>query len=62
MGTDFKCGCRVSGGWYLCEKHENKLIEILDLEQNESTISDIVQDKKGRTLRYINKRPMKDAK
>lgn len=64
MGVDFKCGCRVSGGWYLCKKHESKLIGILDLDElnTESTISDIVQDKNGKTLRYINERPMKDVK
>lgn len=30
MGTDFECGCRLSGSWFLCEKHEIKLIAILD--------------------------------
>ncbi len=65
MGTDFKCGCRTSGGhWFLCKKHERDLlnsIERADLERS-NTISDIVQDKKGRTIKYVNERPMKDAK
>lgn len=65
MGTDFKCGCRNSGGhWFLCDKHE---LDLLNAIQNAdlrtvNTISDIVQDKKGRTRKYINERPMEDAK
>ena len=30
MGTDFKCGCRHSLSWFLCEKHENKLMSELE--------------------------------
>ena len=60
MGTDFKCGCRISGAWYLCKKHEAVLIGLLDEETN--TVSDIVQDRKGKTIKYVNERPMKDAK
>ncbi len=59
MGTDFKCGCRISRGWYLCKKHEAILIGMLHEETN--TISDIVQNKKGRTVKYVNEKPMKDA-
>lgn len=30
MGTDFNCGCRNSmGRWFLCEKHEIQLMNIL---------------------------------
>jgi len=37
MGTDFKCGCRLSGcGWYLCENHEADLVKLLiDYEHNQ---------------------------
>ncbi len=62
MGTDFKCGCRVSGAWFPCKRHENMLIDIINEEENKNTISDIVTDKKGKTIRYENERPMKDAK
>lgn len=64
MGTNFECGCRVSGAWYPCKKHEAKLIEMITDYENkfENTVSDIVTDKKGNTLRYENERPMKDAK
>lgn len=60
MGTDFECGCRVSGAWYLCSKHEVKLIGILDEDTN--TISEVVRDKKGNITGFVNERPMKDAK
>ena len=31
MGTDFKCGCRVSmGHWFLCLTHEAMLEVILE--------------------------------
>lgn len=64
MGKDFNCGCRVSGGWYLCHKHEDILIALLiEFDPDHiNTISDIVQDKKGKTIKYVNERPMKDAK
>ena len=62
MGTDFKCGCRVSGAWYLCKKHEAELIILIsEAELNSNTISDVVQDKKGKTVGYKNERPMKEA-
>lgn len=60
MGQDFKCGCRVSGSWYLCEKHELVLINLItEAELNsENTISDVVRDKKGNVIKFINKRSM----
>lgn len=39
MGTDFKCGCRVSGGWYLCKEHEIVLINLI--AQSELNIENI---------------------
>ena len=60
MGTDFKCGCRVSGSWYLCNKHEARLIGILDEEDN--TISDVVRNKKGKIKKFVNERPMEKVK
>jgi len=44
MGTDFKCGCRCSGGWYLCNKHENALISLLS-DDDEDCTSENVKDK-----------------
>ena len=35
MGSDFKCGCRISGSWFLCDKHEHELMDKLEpLEDN----------------------------
>ncbi len=64
MGTDFKCGCRISGSWFLCDKHEGMLLDLINKADinTVNTISDIVQDKKGKTKKYINERPMKDSK
>lgn len=38
MGQDFKCGCRHSRGWYLCDEHEALLLSDLvsDDEDEES--------------------------
>lgn len=63
MGTDFKCGCRVSGAWYLCRKHEDKIIELIAKDEVENnTVSDVVRDKKGSIKKFINERPMEKAK
>lgn len=65
MGTDFKCGCRTSlGAWYICKKHESKLIELLARAElnKENTISDVVRNGKGNIKKFVNERPMKDAK
>lgn len=67
MGEDFKCGCRVSGAWYLCKKHESKLIEMItEFEFNKkfyrNTISDVIRDSKGNIKKFVNERPMEKAK
>lgn len=64
MGTDFKCGCRVSGAWYLCKEHEIALINLIaQAELNiENTISNVVRDKKGNIKKFVNERPMENAK
>ena len=37
MGYEFKCGCRVSGSWYLCKEHEALIIsEVEELEEEET--------------------------
>jgi len=35
MGYEFKCGCRISTGWYLCDKHESRLLDILTSDKDE---------------------------
>lgn len=59
IGKDFSCGCRVSGGhWFLCSKHEIKLIDLLH-EPETNTVSDVVRDGKGNVIGFKNERPMK---
>lgn len=37
MGDDLKCGCRCSmGHWFLCDKHENQIVNENIVETNES--------------------------
>lgn len=61
MGNEFKCGCRVSAGhWFLCKRHESVFIDMLHKPET-NTVSDIVQDKQGKTIKYVNERPMKEA-
>lgn len=64
MGTDFKCGCRVSGAWYLCKKHEAELIILISKAEmeHENTISDVVRNGKGNIKKFVNERPMKSSK
>lgn len=64
MGTDFECGCRISGGWYLCKKHESMLIVAIDdAEMNKfNTISDVKRNKKGIIKKFVNERLMEKAK
>jgi hypothetical protein len=43
MGFDYKCGCRLSGGhWFLCDKHEDKLMEDLEEVEEEPVTKKIV--------------------
>lgn len=65
IGEDFKCGCRCSmGRWFLCDKHESELIYIIEkAELNKSnTISDVVRNGKGNVKKFVNERPMEEAK
>ena len=64
IGSNFKCGCRVSGSWYLCKKHEADLISLIsEAELNSvNTIADVIRNKKGRIKKFINERPMEKAK
>ena len=37
MGKDFKCGCRVAGGaWYLCDGHESRLINAINMDEQQA--------------------------
>lgn len=35
---------------------------VMNLKLKENTISDIIVDKKGRTIKYVNERPMKESR
>lgn len=38
MGLDFPCGCRVSGSWFLCKRHEDAVIGMLTEYEDEDKI------------------------
>jgi|TARA_B100002003_G_C13869536_1_gene425266 hypothetical protein len=63
MGNDYDCGCRrdIYGKWTLCDKHEVEFESKLE-PINDNTIADVVRNKKGKIKKFVNERPMRDAK
>ena len=52
------------GHWFLCERHQSVLVDMLGQAEinRENTISDVKRNHKGNIRKFVNERPMEDAK